>query len=106
MNRGKNPYPEFLIDEVSGTEVADIRHKIWAEGYDAGRKDRRLIETVIKTQSGMAWVFDEQGEQIPEYQGHYEKVKPHILKDAPPRAVFNHAFDYNTELKTVPRDKW
>ncbi len=39
LNRSKNPYPKFLIDEASGIEVTDIRHKIWAEGYIAGRKE-------------------------------------------------------------------
>ncbi len=34
-----NPYPEFLIDEASGIQVPDLRHEIWAEGYEAGRKD-------------------------------------------------------------------
>ena len=33
MNEGKNPYREFMIDEVSGTEVPNIRHKVWAGGY-------------------------------------------------------------------------
>jgi hypothetical protein len=39
MNKSKNPYPKFLIDEASGIEVTDFKHKIWAEGYKAGRKD-------------------------------------------------------------------
>ena len=34
-----NPYPEFLIDEASGIQVRDLRHELWAEGYEAGRKD-------------------------------------------------------------------
>ncbi len=38
MSRSENPYPEFLIDEASGIEVPDIRHQIWAEGYQAGKE--------------------------------------------------------------------
>ncbi len=39
MYECSNPYPEFLIDEASGIQVRDIRHKIWSEGYEAGKKD-------------------------------------------------------------------
>jgi len=106
MNTIQNPYPELLIDEVSGIEVPDTRHKIWAEGYQAGRKSRQVINSVIKTQSGMVLVFDDKGEQIPECQGRYEKVRLRILKDAPTNAVFSHAFDCESDLKTVPREEW
>ena len=106
MNGGRNPYPEFLIHEVPGIEVLDIRHKIWPEGYKAGKKDRQVIESIIKAQNGMVVVFDGKGEQIPEYQGQYEEVKPYILKDALPSAVFSYALDGETELKIVPREEW
>jgi len=86
--------------------VPDIRHKIWAEGYTAGKEDRQVIKSIIKTPNGMVLVFDGKGEQIPEYQGQYEKVKPHILKDAPPSAEFNYAFDNQTQIKVVPRKEW
>ena len=65
----RNPYPEFLIDEVSGIEVPDARHKIWAAGYETGREGKPVIEKVTKAQNDMVLVFDEQGEQIPEYRG-------------------------------------
>ena len=106
MNRSNNPYPELLIDEASGIEVPDIRHKIWTEGYKAGKEDRQVIKSIIKAPNGMVMVLDSKGEQIPEYQGQYEKVKPHILKDAPPSAKFSYAFDNETEIKAVPREKW
>ena len=63
MNRDKNPYLEFLIDEVLGIEVPDIRHKISADGYKAGRKGRQVIKSVFKAPSGMVLVFDDKGEQ-------------------------------------------
>jgi len=106
MNRSKNPYPELLIDEASGIEVPDIRHKIWAEGYKDGKEDRQVIKSIIKAPNGMVLVFDGKGEQIPEYQGQYEKVKPHILNNAPPSAEFSYAFDNKTEIKAVPREEW
>ena len=106
MNRSRNPYPELLIDEASGIEVPDIRHKIWVEGYQAGKENRQAIKSVIKAPNNMVWVFDGKGEEIPEYQGQYEKVKSSILKDAPPSAEFGYAFDNETKLKTVLREKW
>jgi len=106
MSQSKNPYSEFLIDEVSGIKVLDIRHQIWAEGYSAGREDRQMIKTVIKLQNGMVMVFDDKGEQIPKYQGQYDDVKESILKDAPSDAEFNHGFWDDFELKVVPREEW
>ena len=54
----------------------------------------------------MVLIFDDNGEQITEYQGQYEQVRLRILKDAPPSAVFSYAFDYESGLKTVPREEW
>ena len=67
---------------------------------------RQVIRSVIKAQNGMVIVFDDGGEQVPEYQGQYEAVKPRILNDTPPNAVFSYALDYKTELKTVTREEW
>ena len=106
MNRSQNPYPEFLIDEVSGIKVLDIRHQIWTEGYQAGKEDNQVIKTVIRCQNDMVMVFDEEGEQIPEYQGQYEEVKGSILKDAPPDAIFAHGFTDAGELRKVSREEW
>ena len=65
-----------------------------------------MIKAVIRSQNNMVMVFDEKGEQIPEYQGQYEEVKESILKDAPPNAVFGYFPDYETELEIVPREEW
>jgi len=51
----------------------------------------------------MVLVFDENDEQIPEYQGLYDEVGSKILADAPPDATFGHLV---TGLKAVPRDEW
>ena len=106
MNKCKNPYPEFLIDEASGIEVSNTNHKVMTGGYKVMKNIGQGIRAVIKAPNGMVLVFDGREEQIPEYQGQYEQVKPHILQDAPPSAVFSYAFDYGSELKTVPRDEW
>ena len=65
-----------------------------------------MIKTIIRSQNNMVMVFDERGEQIPEYQNQYEEVKEKILKDAPLNAVFGYFPDYEIELQIVPREKW
>ena len=106
MSKSKNPYPEFLIDEVSGIKMPDARHQIWAEGYKARRGDRQVIKTAIKSENGMVMVFDKKGEQIPKYQGQCDEVKESILKDGPSEAVFSHGFGDDFELRVIPRGEW
>ncbi len=64
-----------------------------------------MIKDVILT-GDMVMVFDEQGEQIPEYQGPYWAVKEKILKNAPLNTAFAHGLDDNGNPKRVPREKW
>lgn len=47
-----------------------------------------MIDSVYLWQNGMVMVFDEVGDQIPEYQGPLPKVRDSILADAPCGAVF------------------
>ena len=65
-----------------------------------------MIKTVFRCQNGMVMVFDEDGEQIPKYQGMYEEVKESILRDAPPEARFGYFPDNELELRVVPREEW
>ena len=65
-----------------------------------------MIKTVIRSQNNMVMVFDESGEQIPEYQGQYGRVKESILKDAPIDAVFAHGFTDTSGLRKIPREEW
>ena len=65
-----------------------------------------MIKIVIRFKNNMVVVVDEEGEQIPKYQGQYEEVKQSILKDAPPDAVFAHGFTNYGELLKVPREEW
>ncbi len=66
----------------------------------------KTIKTAVRLKNNMVMVFDEKGDQIPEYQGQYDDVKHSILKDAPLNALFVHLSDYETELRKVPREKW
>ena len=65
-----------------------------------------MIKSVIRCPNNMVLIFDEDDEQIPEYQGRYEEVKERILRDAPSEAVFGHWFDYETDIRTVSREEW
>jgi hypothetical protein len=38
MNRDLNPYPATIIDDSSGISVSNLAHRIWLEGYEAGRE--------------------------------------------------------------------
>ena len=106
MSESKNPHPEFLTDEASGINVSNIKHQAWAEGCKAGREDKRVINTVIKSQNGTVMAFDADGEQIPEYQGQYDDVKESILRDAPTDALFTHWFDDGVRPLVVSREDW
>ena len=44
MSKNGNPYPEVIIDECSGIQVLSVAHRIWAEGYEAGRKEAQADE--------------------------------------------------------------
>ncbi len=65
-----------------------------------------MIKSAIKAPNGMVMVFDENGEQIPEYQGRYEKVKHRVLRDAPSKAIFGRWLDFETDIQTVSREEW
>lgn len=59
-----------------------------------------MIDHVIKLSNGVVMVFDEKGEQMPEYQGRYEEVRVKILARAPKGANFFH------DEKPVARKDW
>ena len=65
-----------------------------------------MIKTVMRFRNNMVMVFDKWGEQIPEYQGQYEKVKESILADALPDTIFALGFTDAGELRKVPREEW
>ena len=65
-----------------------------------------MIKTAIRLQNNMVMVFDEEGEQIPEYQGQWLQVKESILRDAPAEAIFAHGFNDFGQLLAVPKEEW
>ena len=65
-----------------------------------------MIKTAIRCPNNMVMVFDDRGEQIPEYQGQYGKVKEGILRDISLDTVFGYLSDYEPELREVPKKEW
>ncbi len=65
-----------------------------------------MIKTIIRIKNDMVMVFDEDGEQMPEYQGSYGDVKERILANAPPGSVFKHWFGYSREPEVVKGEIW
>ena len=65
-----------------------------------------MIKTIIRLRNGMVMVFDDEGEQVPKYQGQYEDVKGSILRDAPLDAVFVRWSSYETEPANVCKEGW
>jgi len=65
-----------------------------------------VIRTVIRINNNMVMVFDEEGEQIPWYQGNYDDVKERVLADAPSGSVFNHWFGHSLDPEVVASEAW
>ncbi|MFC1948884.1 hypothetical protein ACFLW0_01750 [Chloroflexota bacterium] len=65
-----------------------------------------MIKTAVRCPNDMVMVFDEMGEQVPEYQGWYEEVRDGILRDAPLDAAFGYFIDAVPEIQDVPRVEW
>ena len=65
-----------------------------------------MIKTAVRLKNNMVMVFNESGEELPDYQGQYEDVKEGILRDAPADAVFTHGFTNSGRLLEVPREEW
>lgn len=54
----------------------------------------------------MVMVFDENGRQMPDYQGEYTEVKEKVLNDAPQDAEFQHIHHRGTDFDIVKREDW
>lgn len=65
-----------------------------------------MIKTVIRIKNNMVMVFDEEGEQMPEYQGYYDEVKERIRADAAGGSVFNHWFGNSLQPEVVAGEAW
>lgn len=62
-----------------------------------------MISEVRKLETGKILVFDEKGEQMPEFQGKYEDVRIKILTRAPRGTKFFHG---DWPGNPVPRKDW
>ncbi len=65
-----------------------------------------MIKTVIRVENDMVMVFDENGEEMPEYQGYYDIVRYKIIADAPEDSVFNHWFGNSLKPHIIPPECW
>ena len=65
-----------------------------------------MIKKIIRLKDDTVMVFDEKGEQIPEYQGRYVEVKERIMADAPAGAIFNHWFGHSIKPDQVQTKNW
>jgi hypothetical protein len=65
-----------------------------------------MIKTVIRIKNDMVLVFDENGDELPEYQGYYPNVKDQILADAQANAVFNHWFGHSLKPEGITLEAW
>jgi hypothetical protein len=65
-----------------------------------------MIKQIIRLKNDMVMVFNENGEQIPEYQGRYAEVKDKIVSDAPAGARFNHWFGYTLKPELIKLKNW
>lgn len=63
-----------------------------------------MIKSVLRVDDKVL-VFDENGEQLYEYQGQYQELREKILRAAPPNTAFRRITAGN-ELETVPRKEW
>ena len=64
-----------------------------------------MIKKAILWTNGMVMVFDEKGEQMPEYQGQYSEVKDKILKASTPETVFTFG-QWNEGEFVVDKERW
>lgn len=65
-----------------------------------------MIKTIIRIKNDMVLVFDENGEELPEYQGYYDNVKDRIMADALANSVFNHWFGHSLKPEGVALKAW
>jgi hypothetical protein len=65
-----------------------------------------MIKTIIRTKNDMVMVFDEKGNEMPEYQGYYNDVKEKILTNAQAASIFNHWFGRSRKPGKIRPENW
>ena len=64
-----------------------------------------MIDEVIRFSNDIVLVFDEHGEQVPEFQGYYPQVKIKVLAHAPRGTQFLH-MDWPKTFRVTSRGRW
>ena len=64
-----------------------------------------MINCVVRFSNNIVLVFNEKGEQMPKYQGKYEKVRAKILAHAPESAQFFRGV-WKLSNNAIPREQW
>lgn len=57
------------------------------------------ISIVYRFTNGMCMVFDKNGEQMPEYQGEWGKMKRKIIDDLPPDAEIKKQVSWESTIQ-------
>ena len=65
-----------------------------------------MVKNVIRAANNMVIAFDEQGNQMTEYQGPYEEVKEKIIADLGAEAAYIHWFGISSKPDIVSRINW
>ena len=65
-----------------------------------------MIKTVIRAANNMVFAFDEQGNQMPEFQGRYEEVKRKIEAETGTESAFIQWFGVSPEPDIVSKVNW
>jgi hypothetical protein len=65
-----------------------------------------MITKVMLWSNGVIMVFDERGEQMPEYQGHGQETITRILLNAPARAAFFEGNWHKGILISISREEF
>ena len=65
-----------------------------------------MIKTVIRAANNMVIAFDEQGNQMSDYQGRYEEVKRKIITDTGTEVAFINWFGVSPEPDVVSKINW
>ncbi|KKL51171.1 hypothetical protein LCGC14_2298160 [marine sediment metagenome] len=60
------------------------------------------IATIVRWKNGNVMVFDQNGDQIPEYQGRWNDVKYSIVRDMPDHVEIEGPKDWNRVFPKTP----
>jgi sRNA-binding protein len=65
-----------------------------------------MMKKVVRTNRNMVFVFDENGEEMPQYQGTYQDVRDRVMGDARVDTIFTHWYGTSAEPKDIAMESW